>query len=47
VSAIVAARQGFVDELVEPRDTRRRLASALNALSHAGQFGNGPGNIPL
>jgi acetyl-CoA carboxylase carboxyltransferase component len=47
VSAIVAARQGFVDELVEPRDTRRRLASALSALSHAGQFGNGPGNIPL
>jgi acetyl-CoA carboxylase carboxyltransferase component len=47
VSAIVAARQGFVDELVQPRDTRRRLASALSALSHAGQFGNGPGNIPL
>jgi acetyl-CoA carboxylase carboxyltransferase component len=47
VSAIVAARQGFVDELVEPRDTRRRLAGALAALSHAGQFGNGPGNIPL
>jgi acetyl-CoA carboxylase carboxyltransferase component len=47
VSAIVAARQGFVDELVEPRDTRRRLASALSALSHSGQFGNGPGNIPL
>jgi acetyl-CoA carboxylase carboxyltransferase component len=47
VSAIVAARQGFVDELVQPRDTRRRLASALSALSHAGQYGNGPGNIPL
>jgi acetyl-CoA carboxylase carboxyltransferase component len=47
VSASVAAAQGFVDELVEPRDTRRRLASALASLSHAGQFGNGPGNIPL
>jgi acetyl-CoA carboxylase carboxyltransferase component len=47
VSAVVAARQGFVDELVEPRDTRRRLASALAALSHGGQFGNGSGNIPL
>jgi acetyl-CoA carboxylase carboxyltransferase component len=47
VSAAVAASQGFVDELVEPRDTRRRLASALAALSHAGQYGNGPGNIPL
>jgi acetyl-CoA carboxylase carboxyltransferase component len=47
VSAAVAARQGFVDELIEPRDTRRRLASALAGLSHSGQFGNGPGNIPL
>ena len=47
VSAEVAAHQGFVDELVEPIDTRRRLASALAALSHAGHFGNGPGNIPL
>jgi acetyl-CoA carboxylase carboxyltransferase component len=47
VSAAVAAHQGFVDEVVEPRDTRRRLAGALGALSHAGQFGNGPGNIPL
>jgi acetyl-CoA carboxylase carboxyltransferase component len=47
VSAAVAASQGFVDELVEPRDTRHRLVSALAALSHSGQFGNGPGNIPL
>jgi acetyl-CoA carboxylase carboxyltransferase component len=47
VTAAVAASQGFVDELVEPHDTRRRLASALAGLSHAGQFGNGPGNIPL
>ena len=47
VSAVVAASQGFVDELVEPRDTRRRLASALAGLSHSGQYGNGPGNIPL
>jgi len=47
VSAAVAASQGFVDELVEPRDTRRRLASALAGLSHSGQYGNGPGNIPL
>ena len=39
--------EGFIDELVEPRDTRRRLAGALAGLSHAGQYGNGPGNIPL
>ena len=29
VSAAIAAREGFIDELVEPRDTRRRLAGAL------------------
>ena len=42
-----AAREGFIDELVEPRDTRRRLAGALAALSGAGEYGNGGGNIPL
>jgi acetyl-CoA carboxylase carboxyltransferase component len=47
VSAAVAARMGFIDELVEPRDTRRRLAGALAALSAAGRSGNGGGNIPL
>jgi propionyl-CoA carboxylase beta chain len=47
VSAMVAAREGFVDELVKPIDTRRRLAGALASLSHAGLYGNGPGNIPL
>ncbi|HEV3377850.1 MAG TPA: acyl-CoA carboxylase subunit beta [Thermoleophilaceae bacterium] len=47
VSAAVAAREGFVDELVEPHDTRRRLAGALGGLSHAGLCGNGGGNIPL
>jgi hypothetical protein len=36
-----------VDELVEPRDTRRRLAAALSGLSHAGLYGNAGGNIPL
>ena len=47
LTADVAARQGFVDELVEPTDTRERLAGALAALSLAGRYGNGPGNIPL
>ena len=47
VSAVVAAREGHIDELVEPSDTRRRLAGALHALSHAGNHGNGGGNIPL
>jgi acetyl-CoA carboxylase carboxyltransferase component len=47
VSAEVAARMGFIDELVEPHDTRRRLAGALAALSGPGRCGNGGGNIPL
>jgi acetyl-CoA carboxylase carboxyltransferase component len=47
LSAAIAAEQGFIDELIEPYDTRRRLAGALAALSQAGMFGNGPGNIPL
>jgi acetyl-CoA carboxylase carboxyltransferase component len=47
VSAIIAAREGQIDELVEPKDTRPRLAGAIAALSHGGQYGNGGGNIPL
>jgi acetyl-CoA carboxylase carboxyltransferase component len=47
LTADVAAREGFVDELVEPAETRERLASSLAALSIAGRCGNGPGNIPL
>jgi acetyl-CoA carboxylase carboxyltransferase component len=47
VSAAVAAREGFVDELVTPGETRRRLSGALAALSGAGSYGNGGGNIPL
>jgi acetyl-CoA carboxylase carboxyltransferase component len=47
VSAAAAAREGFIDELVPPQETRRRLAGALAALSGAGEYGNGGGNIPL
>jgi acetyl-CoA carboxylase carboxyltransferase component len=47
VSAEVAAREGHIDELIEPTDTRRRLAGALAALSHSGEYGNAGGNIPL
>ncbi len=47
VSAIVAAREGHIDELVEPADTRRRLAGALASLSLSGDYGNAGGNIPL
>ena len=44
VSAAVAASQGFVDELVEPRDAPPAGERAGGPV--AGQFGNGPGNIP-
>jgi acetyl-CoA carboxylase carboxyltransferase component len=47
LSAAVAAQNGYIDEIVEPSDTRRRLAGALAALSIAGDYGNGGGNIPL
>jgi acetyl-CoA carboxylase carboxyltransferase component len=47
VSAVVAAREGHIDELVEPADTRRRLAGALAGLSVSGEYGNAGGNIPL
>jgi acetyl-CoA carboxylase carboxyltransferase component len=47
VSAAAAAREGFIDELVSPGETRRRLSGALAALSGLGEYGNGPGNIPL
>jgi acetyl-CoA carboxylase carboxyltransferase component len=47
VSAAIAAREGFIDELVSPQETRRRLAGALAGLSGAGGYGNGGGNIPL
>jgi len=47
VSAAAAAREGFIDELVSPGETRRRLSGALTALSGAGEYGNGGGNIPL
>ncbi len=43
VSAVVAAREGHIDELVEPLDTRRRLSGAIRALSGGCEYGNGPG----
>ena len=46
VTACGRASQGFVDELVELRDTRRRLASAL-VLSHAGRSATDRGTSPM
>src|SRR5437773_2222673 len=45
----VAAERGYVDEVTEPRDTRRRLIQALEVL-HTKRDSNPPrkhGNIPL
>jgi acetyl-CoA carboxylase carboxyltransferase component len=47
VSARIAARDGHIDELVEPSETRTRLESALSALAPAGRHGNSFGNVPL
>jgi len=46
--ASVAARDGFIDEVIEPADTRSRLAWGLRTLSgkHGARGGHG-GNIPL
>ncbi len=44
-----AAERGYVDEVIEPRDTRRRLIQSLEVL-HTKRDGNPPkkhGNIPL
>src|SRR6266545_787783 len=45
----VAAERGYIDEVIEPRDTRRRLIQALEVL-HTKRDTNPPrkhGNIPL
>jgi acetyl-CoA carboxylase carboxyltransferase component len=47
--AATAARDGFIDEVVSPRDTRARLAWGLDTLAGAGARGGrgAAGNIPL
>jgi propionyl-CoA carboxylase beta chain len=45
----VAAERGYVDEVIEPKDTRRKLIQALEVL-HTKRDNNPPkkhGNIPL
>jgi acetyl-CoA carboxylase carboxyltransferase component len=46
LSASIAAREGFIDEVIEPRETRARLAWALTALDRERRVPRG-GNIPL
>lgn len=47
VSAEVAARDGYVDEVILPDDTRGRLAWALKTIGGGVRRANGRGNIPL
>ncbi|MEK7878594.1 MAG: carboxyl transferase domain-containing protein, partial [candidate division NC10 bacterium] len=45
----VAAERGYIDEVIEPKDTRRKLIRALGVL-HTKRDSNPPkkhGNIPL
>jgi propionyl-CoA carboxylase beta chain len=45
----VAAERGYIDEIIEPKDTRRKLIQALEIL-HTKRDQNPPkkhGNIPL
>jgi acetyl-CoA carboxylase carboxyltransferase component len=45
--ALSAARQGVIDEVVSPSETRPRLAAALNVLAAKVGSRGGAGNIPL
>ena len=46
LSAEIAAREGFIDEVIEPSETRARLAWALSSLDRERRPSSG-GNIPL
>src|SRR4051794_26394607 len=45
--ALAAARQGVIDEVILPAETRSRLAAALHALAAKVGSRGGAGNIPL
>ena len=47
LSAAAAAREGFVDEVIEPADTRARLAWGLSSLPARDGRSAQTGNIPL
>jgi acetyl-CoA carboxylase carboxyltransferase component len=46
LSSAIAAREGFIDEVIEPSETRARLAWALSSLDRERRPPRG-GNIPL
>jgi acetyl-CoA carboxylase carboxyltransferase component len=47
LSAAAAARAGFIDEVIDPVDTRARLAWSLSTLPPRGGRTAQTGNIPL
>jgi acetyl-CoA carboxylase carboxyltransferase component len=49
LGSAIAAREGFIDEVIEPAHTRDRIAWGLDTLGHGGggRRGHGAGNIPL
>src|SRR5918998_449867 len=47
LSASTAAAEGFIDEVILPGDTRRRLSEALSTLEAIAQPAEGVRNIPL
>jgi acetyl-CoA carboxylase carboxyltransferase component len=47
LGAATAARQGYADEVISPRDTRRRLTWALSVLNDKGSGDRHATNIPL
>jgi acetyl-CoA carboxylase carboxyltransferase component len=47
LTSAVAAAEGYVDEIVAPADTRRRLSEALRTLEAVAQPAHGVRNIPL
>lgn len=47
VNPYLAAARGYIDEVIEPEDTRRRIAAALEALSGKPKGTERHGNIPL
>jgi propionyl-CoA carboxylase beta chain len=47
LTASVAAAEGYVDEVILPDDTRRRLCEALGTLDAIAHPARGVKNIPL
>ena len=43
----LAAARGYIDEVIDPEDTRRRIAAALEALAGKTRGAGRHGNIPL